>query len=153
MSWHPCNAQDGKALVDVIEKQLSRIACTMADVCSASTDGGGENVGKEGLHAFLQPLGTGCVRKRGLEHLSWRICDAGLAAAKILGEDHKSICNYLRDGIAWTRLQAIATTTVAQGGLGLMRMHSAEFRSAFSPAPPAVIEGRPETDMKFLRLE
>ena len=153
MSWHPCNAQDDKAFVDIIEKQLSRISCTMADVVCAATDGGGENVGKEGLHAFLQSLGTGCVRKRGLEHLSWRICDAGLAAAKILGEDHKSICNYLRDGITWTRLQAIATTPADQGGLGLMPMHSAAFRAAFSPAPPAVIEDRPETDMSFLRLE
>ena len=113
--------------MDVIEKQLSRIGCTMADLASASTDGGGENVGKEGLHAWLQGLGTASVRRRGLEHLSWRVCDAGLAAAKSMVDDYKVLCNYLHDGIIWTRLREVATLPVAQGGLALMPRSSATF--------------------------
>ena len=118
---------------------------------SASTDGGGENVGKEGLHAYLQGLDTGYVKRRGLEHLSWRVCDAGLAAAGDLVREYKALSNYLHDGISWTRLQAIATLPADRGGLGMMGRQTAEFISLFKPAPPSIMDDRPETDMRFLR--
>ena len=139
--------------MDVIEKQLGRMGCTMADITSASTDGGGENIGKEGLHAILSGLGTASVRRRGLEHLSWRVCDAGLAAAKAVVDDYRALSTYLHDGVSWTRLQEVATLPIGQGGLALMARSSAAFQKAFSRAPPCIVEDRPETDMLFLRSE
>lgn len=143
--------QDGRGLIQILEKQLGRVGCTLADVVSASTDGGGENIGKEGLHASLQQMDLGYVRRRGLEHLSWRVCDAGLAAAGELVREYKALANYLHDGITWTRLQAIATLPENLGGLGLFGRQTAQFHSFFSPAPPHVIDDRPETDMRLLR--
>ena len=145
--------KDGKGLIDVVDKQLSRIGCTVADLASAATDGGGENVGKEGLHALLQGLGTASVRRRGLEHLSWRVCDAGLSAAKSVADDYKLLSNYFHEGITWTRLQEVAVLSIDRGGLGIMVRSSAAFQRIFNQAPPNIIEDRPETDMLFLRSE
>ena len=78
-----CHAptKDGRGLVAILEKQLRGFGCNFADVLSGSTDGGGENTGKEGMHAHFETLGQGYVKRRGLEHISWRVCDAGIAAA------------------------------------------------------------------------
>ena len=38
----------------IVEKQLARVDSTMADPTSASTDGGGENIGREGPHNHLE---------------------------------------------------------------------------------------------------
>ena len=129
-----CHAptKDGRGLVSILEKQLQRLGCTLADVASGSTDGGGENVGKEGMHSHFESLGQGYVRRRGLEHLSWRVCDAGLAEAAPLVEQYNAPCRYLHDGIAWTRLKSIATLPVDAGGLALMSDTSAEYAAVFT---------------------
>ena len=51
--------------------QLSRFGLDRHDVCSATTDRGGEN---EGIHALLED--DGYVHRRCLAHASWRIADS-----------------------------------------------------------------------------
>ena len=147
-----CHAptKDGRGLMTILEKQLSRVRCTAVDVLSTVSDGGGENVGREGIHQLFDELGMGYVRKRGLEHISWRVCDAGLNESGRVAEDVRALCRYLHDGITWTRLQSIATIDVANGGLALMTATSRDFASVFTKAPPNVVPDRPETDMLFL---
>ena len=66
------------------------------------------------------------------------------------GRRHTDICTYLKDGITWAKMLAIAVQPLDRGGLNLMSEHSAEFVICSRPAPPKVIEDRPETDYKFL---
>jgi hypothetical protein len=148
-----CHAptKDGKGLLAILEKQLFRQRLAFPDVVSGTTDGGGENVGKDGMHAFLESLGQGYVKRRGLEHISWRVCDAGLAAAPDLTKKYITLSRYLHDGTTWSRLQAIATLNAQLGGIGLMRPYSAEFAKYFRASPPGIIADRPETDKNFLR--
>ena len=143
--------KDGSGLIKVLEKQLGRCGASMADVVSGTTDGGGENVGKEGMHSHLEGLDVGYTRRRGLEHLSWRVCNAGLEEAGDLTKQSLALSAYLHEGIAWTRLMAIATQPLHQGGLALMGATSQAFADVFARAPPSIREQRPETDMLFLR--
>ena len=139
-------------MVQIVEKQLARVGSTMADPTSACTDGGGENIGRAGLHNHLEGFGQGYVRRRCLAHISWRVCDAGLDEARELVRDYRALCRYLHEGKTWTRLQAIAILTVAEGGLAVMDRGSAAFVSLFSRAPPTIVEDRPETAQRFLRF-
>ena len=57
----------------------------------------------------------------------------------------------MSEGSTWSRLQMLATTGAPEGGLGLFRVGSAEFRRVFGTAPPGIVDGRPESDLNFLR--
>ena len=57
---------------------------------------------------------------------------------------------YLADGVTWTCLAAIATSTVAQGGLALVRYQSTLYKFVFGKSPPHIIDDRPETNVAFL---
>ena len=65
--------------------------------------------------------------------------------------DSRPFCTYSHEGITWTGLQADATL-VAEGGLAVTGGGSAAFVSLFSRAPPTVVDDRPQTDLRFLRL-
>ena len=85
-------------------------------------------------------------------HFMWRCCDAGIRSVEEAGHGKGTIAinTYLRDGLTWSRLAAIATLPEAAGGLALMRPRSREYRDVFDKAPPGIIEDRPETYKDFL---
>ena len=63
----------------------------------------------------------------------------------------KALNTYMFDGITYSRLQALATASGADGGLALMRDGSRAFKQLFVPMPPKMIDLRPEDTMEFLR--
>ena len=117
-----------------LDKQLMRVATSRYDVCSVVGDGGGENEGGSGIHATMEADVPGYVRRRCLGHMSWRTADALLNEWE-QHSDVKALCSYLGDGITWSRIQALATTPVLEGGLGLFREMSQEHKAVFGTAP------------------
>ena len=109
-------AKDGVTVSKIVAMQLSRLGCTLADIVSGTSDGGGENEGRTGAHALIEDHNPLYVRRRGLEHLSWNFCSAGIAAAGQLCKDLKALGTYLSEGVTWQRLKEIATTSVERGG-------------------------------------
>ena len=99
---------------------MERVGCTLFDLCSGATDGGGENVGWGGLHNAMEKENATYVRRRGLEHISWNGCMAGLSVIGDFTKSYRGIISYLHQGGTWKRLQDIATTPVEDGGVGLM---------------------------------
>ena len=84
-----------------------------------------------------------------MPHFSWRTFNAGVKEMQHQ-KDTNSLCAYLRRGVTWTRLSAIATQPVALGGLGLYRENSPEHRAIFNAAPPQLIDGRPEATTDWM---
>ena len=87
--------KDGRGLLAILEKQVFRQHLAFPDVASGTNDGGGENIGKDGMNAILESLGQRYVKRRGLEHISWRVGDAGLAAAPDLTQKYTKLCRHL----------------------------------------------------------
>lgn len=146
-----CHVPDksGPTTHHVICNQLARKGVYADDVCAGATDGGGENMGQhEGIHAQFTQSNNSYVRRRCMSHISWRTCDAAL---QIMTPESWDLSTYLRDGITWGRLLAIATQPRNIGGLALMNAHSAAYLAFASPAPPSVLESRPETNFIFLQ--
>ena len=115
----------GEDLLAVLNKQLGRIGLLRADIVSCTTDGGGENEGRSGIHELLESENPSYVRRRCLPHLAWRTSDAALnCCAENLGA-YKNLAAYLADGVTWRRLRTIACTAKAEGGLGLFADGSA----------------------------
>jgi len=145
-----CEGKDGVSVMKVLTKQLDRLGLSSGDVVCGVGDGGGENEGISGVHSSFEHSNPSYIRRRCLGHLAWRAADAGLASMpesfKALGH----IANYLHDGITWKRLQALAVTSEAERGLGLLREGSPGFVKIFNKAPPKILDGRPETNSHFL---
>ena len=98
-----------------MEQQLGRQGLNCYDVVSCTGDGGGENEGAQGIHAFFEHLNEGYVRRRCLPHIAWRTRDEALKCSSL---SCSALAAYLTNGITWARLRAIATQ-VAPAGLGL----------------------------------
>ena len=81
--------------------------------------------------------------------LSSATCDQAIKAS---GLDLKALAAYLSEGVTWTRLKDIATTSPAQGGLQLFRDTSQQCKDLFGTSPSAIIDTRPDTDLQFLKL-
>ena len=64
--------------------------------------------------------------------------------------DYKDFVAYLVEGVTWGILKAIATQTLAEGGLGLFTESSHTCTEFFSASPSAIIKNRPETYHTFL---
>ena len=109
-------AKDGATVSKIVAMQLGRLGCNLADIVSGTSDGGGENEGRMGVHALIEDHNPLYVRRRGLEHLSWNFCSAGIAAAGQLCKDLKSLNTYLTEGVTWQRLKEIAVCSVERGG-------------------------------------
>ena len=62
------------------------------------------------------------------------------------------VAAYFVEGITWSRLKVLATTPAADGGLGLFRDGSQQCKDVFGKSPSAIVESRPQTDLKFLML-
>ena len=138
-----CPGKRGSDVSRILEKQLARVGLNSYDVVSGTGDGGGENEGQTGIHAHF-----GYVRHRCLPHISWRTCDAAIRTS---GLNYRSLAAYMNEGITWSRLQELATTRVAEGGLGL-KWGSRAFKDLFGRSPASLIDARPETDLRFLEL-
>ena len=119
------------------------------DVVSCTGDGGGENEGQHGIHAFFENLCPGYVRRRCLPHIAWRTSDMAINASSL---DYRSLAAYLVDGITWSRLRNLAVKSKAAGGLALFKDGDSGCKHIFGKSPSAIISSRPETDLKFLQL-
>ena len=147
-----CPGKDGASVMKVVDKQLLRLGLSRFDVVSMVGDGGGENEGiVHGMHAQLEADVPGYVRRRCLGHLAWRVTDAVIAGIP----DYnlvKRLAEYLGTGVTWSRLQALAVTPRAEHGLGLFNEGSRAHARSLGSAPGAILEGRPESDMHFMRF-
>ena len=144
-----CPGKKGLDVSRALEKQLARVGLSLFDVVSCTGDGGGENEGKDGVHAFFENLCPGYVRRRCLPHIAWRTSDMAINASSL---DYRSLAAYLVDGVTWSRLRNLAVKTQAAGGLGLFKDGSSPCMQIFGKSPSAIISSRPETDLKFLQL-
>ena len=144
-----CPGKKGVDVSRVLEKQLSRLGLNCFDVTAGTGDGGGENEGHLGVHAFFENLSPGYVRHRCIPHIAWRTCDV---AIRVSGLDHRALAVYLVDGITWSRLRDLACKQKAFGGLELFKDGSKQCKNIFGKSPSAIVDGRPETDLQFLKL-
>ena len=87
-----------------------------------------------------------------MDHLSWNVATALIKAMPEVLADVKAIAAYLSDGITWTRLRTLATTSRADGGLELMVPMSMQTLDFFNRSCGAVVEGRPESVFHILRF-
>ena len=144
-----CQQKDGNYVAGVVQKQLARLGLSSADIVGGTGDRGGENEGfEDGVHAHFESYSPGYVRRRCLNHIAWTVCKAGLSECEDLCTSE--ICAYLNKGTTWSLLRAIATTTMAEGGLGLLRENGPRFKAIFGHAPGTILEDRPESAMTFL---
>ena len=135
----------------VLSKQWMTKGCAADLMLSGTGDGGSENQGCEGVHALLTEKNPSYRPGRCLPHLDWTGCKAGEDAMGLHHKHLKALNTYLFDGITYSRLQALATASAADGGLALMRDGSRAFKTLFVPMPPKMIDLRPEDTMEFLR--
>ena len=73
-------------------------------------------------------------------------------ATKASGLHYRALAAYLAEGVTWQRLRELATRSAPDGGLGLFRDCSRRCKEVFGQSPCAIVDGRPETDLRFLRL-
>ena len=73
-------------------------------------------------------------------------------AIRASGLSYKALAAYFVEGITWVRLRELATRSVPQGGLGLFTDSSQQCKDVFGKSPSAIVENRPETDLRFLKL-
>jgi len=139
-----CPNKDGKAVARAVGLQLQALGLTLGDVHSGTGDGGGEMEGGAGLHRAIEEMNPTYVRRRCWAHLSWRCVDYGVQVFEAFAT-FASMLNYLRDSGTWLRLQAIAVQPAHQGGLAMTTEGSALFKMVFGVAPPAIVDGRPES--------
>ena len=139
----------GDETLKIVARQVERKGVLMSDICAGAGDGGGENEGISGVHTLMTAYNGSYVRRRCFGHLAWTVARAGLG----MMESRKAVDaleTYLADGVTWTRLSAIATSTVHQGGIALMRYQSTLYKFVFGKSPPHIIDDRPETNVAFL---
>ena len=144
-----CPGKDGGTVMRVIDKQLARLSCSRHDLLSGTGDGGMENEGQQGVHSQLEAEVPGYVRRRCLGHIAWRVSDALLDEVPDYSVV-KRLCEYMCDGSTWTRLQALATTPLLEGGLGLFPENSRKHAAVFANRPASIVDGRPESAQAFL---
>ena len=65
-------------------------------------------------------------------------------------KDLTSLNVYLFDGLTLSKLQTIATASIAHGGLALFPYGGRAYARVFGTLPPKMHEERPETVMNFI---
>ena len=143
-----CAGNKGTCVSRILDRQLGRVGLNTYDIVAGTGDGGGENEGHQGVHAYFENLNPGYVRRRCLPHIAWRTCDVAINAS---GLSYKKLAAYLTDGTTWSRFKALAVKPVADGGLGLFKEHSKAYKETLGTTPEAIIDARPETDLRFLQ--
>ena len=144
-----CPGKQGADISRVLDRQLARVGLNAFDVVAGTGDGGGENEGQLGIHAHFEALSPGYVRHRCLPHMAWRTADMAIKESLL---DYKALASYFTEGSTWNRLKVIATSSRAEGGLGLFADGSRACQDIFSRRPSAIIDTRPDSDLQFLKL-
>ena len=113
---------------------------------------GGENEGSSGVHANFERMQPSYVRRSCLNHLAWTVGRQGLEEIEMSLVER--LCTYLNSAksTTWWHLQCIAVHPPEDGGLGLFREGSREFREIFSAMLGTIVEERLESVMNFLRF-
>ena len=104
------------------------------------------------VHARFEAESPSYVRRRCLPHLSWRVADSAIDAADSLGVNIKALAAYLSDDTTWQHLRSIAVTPKQDGGLRLFKDGSPTCHHVFSQHPQAIIDLRPDSHLRVLRL-
>jgi hypothetical protein len=144
-----CPGKQGVDVTAIIGKQLARLGMSPFDVVSCTGDGGGENEGSSGVHAHFEDLNNGYVRRRCLPHIAWRTMEMAMRESNL---DYKALAAYMVEGITWSRFRDIAIKDHHIGGLKLFTDGSEMCKKMFGQAPQAIVDTRPESDLRFLRL-
>ena len=63
----------------------------------------------------------------------------------------RGISSCLHDGVTWSLLKTIATTSPAEGGLGFFGEVGRQYKAMFGVAPPQLMESLPEVTTAFIR--
>ena len=66
--------------------------------------------------------------------MAWRVADAATAEIPAYTKV-KKVCEYVGNGVTWTRMQALAVTPVLENGLGLFGGRPLAFKHMFGRAP------------------
>ena len=140
----------GPDTLKYIQKQFLTKGAVLEEGKAGTGDGGGEMEGISGVHALMVQLMPDYVRHRCGDHISWRVLMAGLDAMAPNIKDLEALNVYLTDGITWTRLAAIATLPIDQGGLAIMVYGATSYYKFFKDPPPPLIEGRPVCYLMFV---
>ena len=146
-----CPGKTGVDVFGIVQRQFNAKGLYLHECMSGVGDGGGENEGSAGIHSIIETENASYVRRRCFGHFPWRVADQGLLAMGETMTSTNSLCVYLREGITWTRLKAVATQPLEHGGLNIMAEGDAEYVRFFSRAPPNILEDRPETASEFLK--
>lgn len=146
-----CSSKLGPHVLHVICQQLERIGIFKDDLVNGVGDGGGENEGTQGVHRLLEINTPSYCRRRCLPHFAWRTFAAGTAEMEPHFAKMSALNSYLRRGVTWSRLKAIAIKSEVEGGSGLgWTEHAPEFVRFFSSSPPKMMDERPEATVEFM---
>ena len=138
----------GSATLKLIEMQCERGGVYKDDLYSGTGDGGGENEGYAGVHKLMEAFNPTYVKRRCFPHIAWRTFKAGEDKMHEAA-DVTALNRYIRKGITWSRLNAIAVRSRDEGGVAEFVEGSPEHRAFFSSAPPKLIDGRPESTIHW----
>ena len=141
----------GRATFDIIRRQIDRLGLSEYDMVNGVGDGGGENEGTQGVHALFEEADPLYVRRRCAPHFAWRTFDAGTRAMGAQYKKGLALNNYLRDGVTWARLKAIAVQSREEEGLDLMDEGGHQFAFVFRNSPPRLIDERPQATLDFFK--
>ena len=144
-----CPNKGGLATCNIFDKQLATKGLSRLDMAAGCTDGGGENVGQDGIHEACRSVRPDYSQRRCFGHFPWTVVKAGLKELPSNGAID-NLNSYITNDQSWQRLAAIATQGIMQGGLALMLYGSAEYKRHFSSAPPRLIDDRPDCYTQFI---
>ena len=119
-----CPNNGGLATCNIFDKQLATKGLSRLDMAAGCTDGGGENVGQDGIHEACRSVRPDYSQRRCFGHFPWTVVKAGLKELHSTGAID-NLNSYLTNDQSWQRLAAITTQGIMQGELALMLYGSA----------------------------
>ncbi len=142
-----CHCSSKIASTSASKKELARVGLNSFGMVSGTGDGGGEDEGSRGIHEHLENMSPWCARRRRVPHMAWRTCGPAIKATRV---DLKGFAACLSDGVTWSRLNDVATMSVAPGALGSSPPPRSSARAYLAGGRSAIIVTRPDADLQFL---